>query len=259
MSSPECVDPNHFQVINGALVPQPWMQYRRVASESVPTVAGSYPVSTQASTTTALNINTLSSVAGGAGEEITSILGTLGLTNILGGLFGGIGNLSGGVAAPNHNDLLQTVIATWTNDSPIDQWVYGLITRGGARVTLQARSRGYLATASGFAEGDTSAVTTLTVCSKLGTGADMGAGGTLATGTSYCISEARQNSLTIPLAPEIVGMHKLAPGVQLTGIVQVRFVSEFWENSAINGGDTDTESSYETGETQLDLYAIPVI
>lgn len=257
MSAPECVDPDHFQVIDGAIVPQPWMQYRRVASESVPTVAGSYPVTTQSSSVTALGINTLPSVAGNFLSTLLSSVNTLGLGSILGGLFGQAGNLTGGVAAPNHNDLLQSVLAQWTNDTPIDQDVYGLITRGGSRVTLQARSRGYLALASGYAEGDDPG--DLTVCSKTGTGGDMGAGGLLATGTSYCVCEVRQNSCTIPLAPERVGMHRLAPGATLTAMAQVSFVSEFWENSSITGGDTNTESSYETGDMQIDLYALPVI
>lgn len=257
MTAPECVDPNHFQVIDGAVVPQPWMQYRRVGGDSVPSMAGSYPVTTSASTSTALNINTVGSIGGNFLSTILSSVNTLGLGNILGGIFGQAGNLTGGIAAPNHNDLLQSVTASWTNDAPIDQWVYGLITRGGARVTLQARSRGYLTLASGYAEGDTPG--DLTVCSKVGTGADMGSAGLLATGSGYCISEIRHNSCTIPLAPERVGMHRLAPGAKITAAAQVRFVSEFWENGSINGGDTDTESSYETGDLQIDLYAIPVI
>lgn len=257
MSAPICVDPDHFQIIDGAVVPQPWMQYRRVAGASIPSVAGSYPVTTQASTTTALNINTLPSVGGNFLSTLLSSINTLGLGNILGGIFGQAGNLTGGVSAPNHNDLLQSVVASWTNDTPIDQLVYGLITRSGARVTLQARSRGYLVLASGYAEGDHPG--DLTVCSKLGTGANMGAAGLLATGSGYCISEVRQNSCTIPLATERAGMHRLAPGATITAAAQVRFVSEFWENGSINGGDTNTESSYETGDLQIDLYAIPVI
>lgn len=257
MSDPVCVDPNHFQVIDGAIVPQPWMQYRNVASASVPTVTGSYPVSSSDTTATSLNLNSIGSIGQNFVDTIESSLATIGLGQQLGGLLGLGSGLTQGIPALNKNDLLQSVKASWTNDTPIDQLVYGLITRGGSRVTLQARSRGYVAVASGYAIG--ADVTQLTICSKMGTGADMGAGGTLATGTDYGIAESRQNSCTIPLAPELTGWTTLAPGATFNGAVQVRFISEFWENTSITGGDADTESSYETGELQLDLYALPVI
>jgi hypothetical protein len=92
-----------------------------------------------------------------------------------------------------------------------------------------------------------------------GCGADIGRGGTLALGTSFCMIEERMNSATFPLAPERAGWLRLAPGETITAAVEVRFMSEFWENTSIDQGDTGSESSYESGGTALNLYAVPVI
>jgi len=43
----------------------------------------------------------------------------------------------------NKNDLLQSMVVSWTNDTPITQTVMGMVTRGGSTVALQARSRGF--------------------------------------------------------------------------------------------------------------------
>lgn len=209
-----CVDPTHFQVnSDGAIAPQPWMQYRRVATASVDVKAGSYAptITTQAA----------------------------------------------------KNDLLQDVTAQWTNDSPLDQWVYGMITTDGSRVTLQARSRGGLTMVSGYQEGVPTPpgtdVTPMTACSVLGCGADMGTGGVLAAGIAYGILEVDQNAVSFPLAPERKGWHRLVPGATFVGQVQRYFTSDYWETSSIEGGNLDLESSYEAGALRLDLFAIPVL
>jgi hypothetical protein len=194
------------------------MQYRQVASGSVPSKAGSY----------APTVTSTSS------SPVTK------------------------------NDLLQDLTVAWTNDTPINQWVYGIITRDGCRVSLQARSRGGLSLVSGYAEtaipSDLTKLTnSLVACSVLGCGADMGLGGILAAGTAYCIMEVRQNATSFPLAPERTGWHKLAPSVTFTGQLQLYFTSDYWETSGIEGGNLDTESSYLTGATRLDLFALPVL
>jgi len=243
-----CVDPDHFYVTeDGAIAPQPWMQWRQVAHAEVSGRSGSYGV-------------TLS--AGG-----TNIFGTF--TALFGSIWASIGTLFGPMssllafsgaasAAGNKNDLLQAVQTSWTNDTPIDQWVYGKITRGGCRVTLQARSRGGLLLSSGYRQ-HASDPGPLAYASMIGVGADKGRGGTLALGTDICVMEERANSTTIPLAPERAGWHKLPPGATITARAELRFISEFWENTTIDGGDAGTESSYETGGTRLDLFAVPVI
>lgn len=156
----------------------------------------------------------------------------------------------------NKNELLHNLSLNWLNDSPIPQHCFGTISRGGIQVSLQARSRGYVSTFSGMAIDATPA---LTESSRTGVGADIGRAGTLSIGTGFCTAEVREQSSTIPLVPEYTGWPTLTPGQTLHAIVQVRFISEAWEQSAINGGDTGTESYYISGDTRLDLFAVPVL
>ncbi|QPX62151.1 hypothetical protein PBI_INDLOVU_36 [Mycobacterium phage Indlovu] len=250
-----CVDPDHFEVTaDGAIRPQPWMQWRHVGGVEVPSKSGQYGV-------------TLSS-GGGAVPGGVDIFGTLGtlfgsLFSFLPGIFGGASLFNvveqSASAAGNKNDLLHALQTSWVNDSPVDQWVYGKLTRGGCRVTLQARTRGGLLVTSGYKLNTPGDPGELVPASMVGVGADMARGGTLATGTTYGMEEIRQNSLTIPLAPERTGWARLAPGDSITARAEVRFISEFWEPSTIDGGATGSESSYETGGARLDLFAVPVL
>lgn len=268
-----CLNPNHFYVKDGGIRPQPWMQQRIVASGSVGDKAGSYDSTSSGSSLSGLNLQGLfgnffttlgnaisvDSLASGIGGGLIAPIGNLlGLNGSLGGLLGGVSASNpNSPAAANKNDLLQTLVVRWTNITPIDQWVYGLITRGGSRVTLQCRSRGYLVVSSGYNEGLTPGP--LEIASVFGCGADVGLGGVLSIGTSFAIMEERMNACTIPLAPERCGWHRLPPGKTFTGAVQVRFVSEYWENGQIDGGDGETESSYDAGELRLDLIALPAL
>ncbi|AQT82507.1 hypothetical protein B1R94_02385 [Mycolicibacterium litorale] len=155
------------------------------------------------------------------------------------------------------NDLLQTVQVSWTNDTPTTQWVYGMVSKSGSQVTLQCRSRGYLDTRHGYQiDGDPDDVVTSGV-SKFGVGSDLGNGGLLALGGAYGISEIRQHSMTAPFMPHITGWFPVAAGATFHARIEVWFVSEFWENTQIDGGDADTESKVITGDIQLDLFAIP--
>lgn len=247
-----CVDPDHFEVLeDGSIRPQPWMQWRNVASVVAPSKAGSYGVTLQS--------------AGIGGVEVFGTLGSLfgSLFSFIPQMFGSTSFLSGLLASAsaggNKNDLLHQVTRTWTNDTPVAQDVYGLITRGGCRVSLQARSRGGLVLSSGYKVGALGDPGPLTPSSMFGVGADLGRGGTLAIGTTFCVAEERMNSVTIPLAPERTGWARLQPGQSITARAELRFVSEFWENTTIDGGDTGSESSYETGDTRLDLFAVPVL
>lgn len=290
----DCIDPSHLRrVAGGAITPQPWMQWRRVASDFAPSVMGSY------------------AVTGGG----------------------------------NKSDLLQTVVCGWRNESPLIQHVYGLVTRGGSRVSLQAKSRGYLEMRhawSGFTavpnqwvevlsdilatwstgqpgpkpdwqvtlqemlaswaitvpEKPHSWVETLldmlhtwtggghgspgtweatlddilhtflaqplitsprVAVSRTGVGADAGLGGMLALGTGFCVAEWRENSSTIPLMPQMTGWQTVQPGKWFYGGAEVWFVSEHWEGNVIDGGAQGSESSFETGDLRIDLFAVPVI
>lgn len=162
----------------------------------------------------------------------------------------------------NKNDLVHRVTVQWTNDSPVLQHCYGMVTRGGAQVTLQGRSRGYLQTAHAVKiESSASPVPEfeLVEASRFGCGVDAGAGGLLAIGQGFAINEVRQNSTTIPLMPGYTGWYRVEPGETIFAQVQVAFVSEYWEYTLIDGGDSGTESFFVSGDTRLDLFAVPAI
>ncbi|UJE15686.1 hypothetical protein SEA_LIGMA_31 [Gordonia phage Ligma] len=154
------------------------------------------------------------------------------------------------------NDLLQVAQFTWTNNSPIAQRVYGLVTRGGAYVALQARSRAYLVMRHGLAAGAGTPPTT--EVSRFGGGVDVGLAGTLGNQVPYAVFEQRQSSRTLPLMPQQAGWTEVAPAASITARVELRFVSDFWESQAMVG-DEGSESGYITGDTRLDLFAVPVL
>lgn len=154
------------------------------------------------------------------------------------------------------NEILQTITLTWKNNSPVPQQVYGLVTQAGSSVALQTRSRGYLRMDHGLAVGSTP---TPVEVSRFGGGAEIGMGGLLALGTAFGVHEVRQPSTTIPLMPQLTGWTVVAPGASVTARVDVRFVSEFWEATPIDGGDSNTESVVIAGGLRLDLFAVPQI
>lgn len=194
---------NHFLSTGGVITPQPWMQYRCVASWTLP------------------------------GQE-----------------------QSFNVTGSNRDDDIHTVTVSWTNDTPIDQWVWGEVTRGGCRVTLQARTRAYLKLLHAAAEG-TDAGEPVEV-SRMGAGMTLGREGLFAN-NQFGVIEYRQNARTMPLLPQNPNRHRLAPGITYSALAELRFVSDFWETSAIDGGNSGTECSYVSGDTRIDLFAIPVL
>lgn len=204
------VHSEHFAIIDEAIEPQPWTQYRLLASRTATSVSRSYDTS------------------------------------------------GGG----NKADPVHTVDVQWTNNSPVPQWVYGLVTRAGAQVTLQARSRGYLVTSHGIDVRPTPTPPSsfdMVEVSRFGCGMDIGKGGTLALGTSFGVHEVRQNSQSAPLMPQTPGWPLVAPGETFFARVAVRFVSDFWENTTIDGGDQNTESLFISGDTRVDLFGIPSV
>lgn len=160
------------------------------------------------------------------------------------------------------NDLVHTLVASWTNNTPMAQYVYGLVTREGAQVTLQARSRGYLLSLHGRDVTATPALPSswdMAEVSKFGIGGDIGKSGVLALGTGFGVSEIRQNSASVPLMPHWSGWSIVQPGETFHGRVEVWFRTDFWENTTIDGGDQNTESGFISGGTRLDLYATPTV
>lgn len=204
-----CVNPDHFEIIDGVIAPQPWMQLRNVVTEEHQGKAVKFDSS------------------GGGGK----------------------------------NEMVHAVQAHWTNNTPITQHVYGLVTAGGQQVALQARSRAYFEYRHGYliaptAEADDFA---MEPCDRFGGGADIGQGGNLAIGTGFCVHDLRVPARTGHFMPHITGWFPVAPGETFQARVELWFKSENWEAGMIDGGDQGTESSYKTDGTRLDLFAVPVI
>lgn len=165
----------------------------------------------------------------------------------------------------NKDDLVQSVSVKWTNNTPEAQWVEAEVSRGGSQVTLQARSRGYLADFHGMLVTETPTPTPeaddfdMVEVSRAGIGMDAGRGGLLAVGTGFCVAEKREYPVTVPFMPHSPGLVRVESGETLWCRVDVRFRSEFWENTGIDGGSSSTESGFISGDTRIDLYATPAI
>ena len=176
----------------------------------------------------------------------------------------GVASTSAPAAGPSYgvtgggakNDVLQDISTKWTNNSPVTQWVYGVVTHGGSKVALQARSRAYLRASHGLRLGGSGPVELVEV-SRFGGGADVGMGGLLGVGTGYGIHDVRLASWSVPLRPDLTGWLAVPPGGTVSARVEVRLVSEVWESTPIDGGDGDTESAVIAGELRVDLFAVP--
>lgn len=168
-------------------------------------------------------------------------------------------DVSGG---SNKNDLIHTVELKWTNNTPMAQWVYGEVTRGGVETALQARSRAYVAMYHAMDLTPTPAVPATfdyVEVSRTGCGMDVGRAGLLAAGSGFAIIEDRENSNTTPFMPHLPYWQRVGVGETIHCRVGVRFVSQYWESSSIDGGDSSTQSGFISGSTTLDLWAVPII
>lgn len=155
------------------------------------------------------------------------------------------------------NEIVQNLTLDWTNNSPVTQVVYGKVTRGGCRVTLQPRTRAYLMMRNGATIGAGSV--SMIEVDRFGGGADVGKGGLLAVGASYATHELRINSSTTTFMAQYAGQYLIGPGETIHMKVDVTFKSDFWENTNINGSDSGTESSFHAGDLRLDLFAMPTV
>lgn len=97
----------------------------------------------------------------------------------------------------------------------------------------------------------------MTEVSKFGGGVDIGQGGMLSIGTGYGIHGHRAPSHSIHFMPHLTGWFPLLPGETFTARAEAWFVSSFWENTMIDGGDQGTESFYWHGGTTLELFTVP--
>lgn len=162
----------------------------------------------------------------------------------------------------NKDEVYQTLSVSWTNNSPVAQYVYGLVHQGGCAVALQARSRGYLRTSHSLTVGTNpraAAPSPLVEVSRFGGGSDIGVGGLLGIGTDFAMHEVRSPSSSVPLMPHITGWTPVAPGQTIVAGVEVRFVSENWEATTITNGKENTNATILAGELGIDLFAVPMI
>lgn len=157
----------------------------------------------------------------------------------------------------NKNDLLQSIECDWINDTPLPAWVYGEVSQGGTKVTLQARSQGWIATWHGYAT--QVGQIPMHEVSRTGVGIDVGRGGFLGAGTELGIAEKREYGTTNPLCPFHAQWHRIEPGNRFFARVDVRFTTAIWEGTDPDGGAAGTESVYEAGALRLDLFAVPII
>lgn len=164
--------------------------------------------------------------------------------------------VSGGIAK---DEAVLAVQTAWLNDSPLPQWVYGMVSTGGDSVFLQAPSRGYLLERHGFEVDPVGASIDMVDASKTGTGFDIGKAGTLGTNGAFGISEYRAHSQTYQLMPQMTGMTLVQPGEQFNGRVELRFKSELWNSTSLDGGETGSESGFVAGGRRLDLFALPAL
>lgn len=155
------------------------------------------------------------------------------------------------------NEHLQNVQVSWTNTTPVTQWVHGWVTKGGTQTHLQCRSRGYITTSHGHEIGGTGVDIPTTEVSRVGGGTDIGLGGLLNLGGAFGIHRRHIPSTTTPFMPHLTGAVPVNPGQTIHARVETTFKSEYWENTQIDGGDADTESRIIAGELHLELWAVP--
>lgn len=163
-------------------------------------------------------------------------------------------NTNGGNQAA---DLVNFQVA-WTNTDPLSMKVYTVMTRGGATVKTGARTRAFIATYYGQANGVSPAdPTASTLMGRFGSGLD--GGHAVYSGTDYArwaTTEVRQGEHSLMVGPFIT----LTTGQTLKTRVRLRWDADFWETLPYNlAGSSEAELSVMTGGTRLDLYAIPVI
>jgi hypothetical protein len=160
-------------------------------------------------------------------------------------------SVSGGSQPTN----LGTFVVSWTNSDPIDMQVYGLLTRGGSVVTTTARTRMYLDTYYGLVVGTAPAdPTASTQIGRMGNGVDFGLVNSN-NNSNYGVCQTRQAERSV-----LVGATQtVTPGQTMKISVNLQIAAGFWETLPIENGSSESELSVLSGESRLDLFAIPVI
>lgn len=157
------------------------------------------------------------------------------------------------VSAVNFNEVLHTLLASWTNTSPVPQVAYALLTRGGCQFHLNARSRAYLTQEWGMNTGPApSDPAPTTPHSRFGTGADTGSF-TYPDRADFCTLEDRQGPTTSHVGSFMV----VSPGSTIKVAFRLKFVSEAWETQGIDYNQPAGAAYISPGDSRLDIYAYP--
>lgn len=163
------------------------------------------------------------------------------------------------VDAGNQAEDLGQFQVAWTNSDPaVSMVVYGILTRGGSTVITTARTRLYIETyygqASGVAPADPVAST---LHGRMGNGVDFQRARSPIddTNVNFGLCQTRQAERSSLIGTTVT----LAPGEQYKLRARLRVDANFWETLPPDGGDAETLLSVLTGETRLDLFALPVI
>lgn len=154
-------------------------------------------------------------------------------------------------------DLGELQVA-WTNADPIDMLVYGVLTRAGTTVTTTARTRLYLETYVGAASGSAPADPTAnTLIGRIGNGIDLQLAAVPINNSiaNFGLIQTRQAERSSLIGSTVT----LTTGQEYKLRVRLRVDAGFWETLPPDGSAAETQLSVLTGETRLDLYAIPVI
>lgn len=151
------------------------------------------------------------------------------------------------------NIAISDITATWTNTTPISQVAYALVTRGGSQAVVQGKSRVAINMSHGVSVGAAPPAPALTLVSRFGTGIDTGFAAIV--NQDFSIAEKRIGKRTA-----LLGANTTVPaGQQFKARNELRLVSDAWDTLTIDGGTAEFESQFLIGDTQVDVFAYPVI
>lgn len=154
-------------------------------------------------------------------------------------------------------DLGEVQVA-WTNTAAESMMVYGLLTRGGTTVIATARTTLYVETYYGQDSGVAPAdPTASTLIGRVGNGIDLQLARSPVdnSNANFGIVQTRQAERSSLVGPTVT----LDTGEEYKLRIRLRVDAGFWETLPPEGSAAETQLSVLTGDTRLDLYALPVI
>lgn len=149
--------------------------------------------------------------------------------------------------------LIHDLIVAWTNDTPISQHAYGICTRSATQIVVTANKVFGVETRRGWASGSSPAdPATTMLTTRHGGGIDLGL---FETNSIYGVWENRQGSRSTPIGPDVV----LTPGQTIKLRAAVYVVRDAWSPPPSPAFQPEQENFISSGDTQIDIFAYPVI